>query len=89
MCCAVLTWLLPSLSIEPMDQSKAASNGNGGNGLNGHGGSLPARQTKAAQLKQELYSKDAKLSDLFGDLEPKMMLQSITDTFWVPWMHLE
>lgn len=47
--------------------------------------SAQAGGTKAEQLKKQLYHKDAKLVDLFGDLEPKMMLDSIINTFWEPW----
>lgn len=37
---------------------------------------------RAAELKKQLYDKDVKLIDLFGDLEPKLMLDAITESFW-------
>ena len=37
---------------------------------------------RAADLKRALYDPNAKLVDLFGDLEPKLMLDAITETFW-------
>lgn len=36
---------------------------------------------KAPQLKEQLYNPDAKLTDLFGSLEPKMMLDAIISTY--------
>ena len=41
---------------------------------------------RAADLKKALYDPNAKLVDLFGDLEPKLMLDSIMDTFWESWL---
>lgn len=38
--------------------------------------------TKAEQLKRQLYDPDAKLTDLFGNLEPKLMLDQIMNCFW-------
>lgn len=36
---------------------------------------------KAEQLKDQLYNPDAKLTDLFGELEPKLMLDAIKKTY--------
>lgn len=43
--------------------------------------------TRAFQLKRQLYDNDVKLVDLFGDLEPKMMLNAIMELFWAPHWH--
>ena len=40
---------------------------------------------KAPQLKEQLYNPDAKLTDLFGSLEPKMMLDAIISTYCKAW----
>ena len=36
---------------------------------------------KAPQMKEQLYNRDAKLTDLFGNLEPKCMLDAIIGTY--------
>ena len=41
---------------------------------------------RAAELKKALYDPNAKLVDLFGDLEPKLMLDAIMETFWDSWI---
>ena len=46
------------------------------------------RLTKAQELKKKLYDPNVKLVDLFGDLEPKMMLDAIFDTFWESYLNL-
>ena len=42
---------------------------------------VPTATAKAQQMKEQLYNRDAKLTDLFGDLEPKCMLDAIVGTY--------
>ena len=52
------------------------------------GATASAAPSRAVQLRKQLYDKDAKLVDLFGDLEPKLMLDAIQDMFWAPCLHV-
>lgn len=54
----------------------------------GAGGGSSLLGVRAADLKKALYDPNAKLVDLFGDLEPKLMLDSIMETFWESCTHL-
>lgn len=44
----------------------------------------PGGVLRAKELKAALYDPSVKLVDLFGDLEPKLMLDQIMETFWEP-----
>ena len=47
----------------------------------GHPSAAATGVARAQQLKDQLYDSNAKLNDLFGDLEPKLMLDAIIDTY--------
>lgn len=47
----------------------------------GHPGASATGVARAQQLKDQLYDSQAKLTDLFGDLEPKLMLDAIIATY--------
>lgn len=64
--------------------STSAGNANAGGAGGGSGMTISA--FRAADLKKALYDPHAKLVDLFGDLEPKLMLNSIMETFWEIWL---
>lgn len=50
-------------------------------GNSGASGASATGVARAQQLKVQLYDSQAKLTDLFGDLEPKLMLDAITATY--------
>lgn len=75
----------PSPMPAPSNHETAAAEAtSGAPGVQVHHPSPPGQQpsTRAAQLRKQLYDPDAKLVDLFGDLEPKLMLDEINQMFW-------
>lgn len=90
------------LSVWAMDGEGSSMSGaaaSGGAAATGTGAATPGdsttlnkdkapRLTKAQELKKKLYDPNVKLVDLFGDLEPKMMLDAIFDTFWESYLNL-
>lgn len=69
--------------MDPQHGSAAASGATAAASFGGSGGGGVATTigARAHEIKDQLYNPDAKLTDLFGELEPKLMLDAIKKTY--------
>lgn len=69
------------IMMDPQHGSAAVSGATAAASFGGSGGGGATIGARAHEIKDQLYNPDAKLTDLFGELEPKLMLDAIKKTY--------